>query len=411
MGRRTQSFHDQGASMFTSTSGVVACGESCSSSPAPALLRAVAALALLSLVSLALLAVPSRASAATWPLSASAFTPSTGFHQTYSAGDKSYAHSGIDISASAGSQIFTPLAGTVRFTGAVPSGDSRIDGQGAALKTMDAVSVQIADGRTVTLMPFDATEVSVGQHVAEGQVLGTLAASGDISQQIPHLHMGLKKGSVYCDPMSLFGASSSASVPATEKAAAPASAATATSAPAAASAAAEGAVSETEAATDGADAVDRTAQEPYASTASEDLAADPVSQAEPKLGAISSAGATYVPAAQQQAGVLDALASAFAPVGEACAFQASALGAALEEASAASGLPFAFLATALVLVCLNVVAALLYAFAHCALPYMSGVWRARISPLLNTRGGGTMPKLFPASGIAFEDPKPLARRR
>lgn len=69
--------------------------------------------------------------------------------------------------ASAGLQIISPLAGTVRFTGAVPSGDSRTGGMSSD-KTMNAVSIELSDGRTVTLMPFASIGVREGQTVAEG---------------------------------------------------------------------------------------------------------------------------------------------------------------------------------------------------------------------------------------------------
>lgn len=142
--------------------------------------------------------------AATWPMSTSALSATLAFHQSYSAGSNSYVHSGIDIPASAGLQIILPLAGTVRFTGAVPSGDSRTGGTSSD-KTMNAVSIELSDGRTVTLMPFASIDVREGQTVAEGAPLGTLAASGDVSTSATHLHMGYKQGSRYLDPMLLFG--------------------------------------------------------------------------------------------------------------------------------------------------------------------------------------------------------------
>ncbi len=74
---------------------------------------------------------------------------------------------------------------------------------------MNAVSIKLDDGRTVTLMPFASTSVEVGDAVEEGQLLGTLAASGDRSSSATHLHMGLKDSAGYYDPMELFGATTS----------------------------------------------------------------------------------------------------------------------------------------------------------------------------------------------------------
>lgn len=167
--------------------------------------RSVVAGALL-LFSLVLL-VPHCAFAATWPVAGHRPSPSLGFHETYTAGiseNRSYVHSGIDAPGSAGSQIVSPIAGTVCFTGSVPSGDSAANGGGAG-QTMLGVSVKLADGRTVTLMPFEDVTVENGDSVEEGTVLGTLAPSGDRSSAATHLHMGLKRGSTYYDPMALFG--------------------------------------------------------------------------------------------------------------------------------------------------------------------------------------------------------------
>ena len=83
------------------------------------------------LVSLGTLNTPASAFAATWPLESSRLLPSLGFHQTYTAGQSSYAHSGIDIPGTAGASISAPVAGTVCFTGSVPSGDSVLTGGGA----------------------------------------------------------------------------------------------------------------------------------------------------------------------------------------------------------------------------------------------------------------------------------------
>ena len=45
-----------------------------------------------------------------------------------------------------------------RFTGAVPSGDSRTGGTSSD-KTMNAVSIELSDGRTVTLMPLSLIHI------------------------------------------------------------------------------------------------------------------------------------------------------------------------------------------------------------------------------------------------------------
>lgn len=179
-----------------------------SGSSSPARCRRLARACALSMISLCLLFVAHTAHAATWPVPTSGLSATLAFHQSYTAGDNSYVHSGIDIPASAGMQISAPLAGTVRFTGTVPSGDSKTGGT-SSQRTMQAVSVEVAGGRVVTLMPFATTQVQVGQQVAEGAPLGTLAASGDVSTPGTHLHMGYRQGTTYLDPMLLFGVTSS----------------------------------------------------------------------------------------------------------------------------------------------------------------------------------------------------------
>lgn len=188
-------------------SGSITARESGSSSLAR--MRLIVFLCAPLILSLHVLLMAQPACAATWPLATSGLSATLSFHQSYTAGIKSYVHSGIDIPASAGMQISSPLAGTVRFAGTVPSGDSRTGGPSS--QTMNAVSIEVADGKTVTLMPFDATWVHEGQVVAEGEGLGTLASRGDVSTSGVHLHMGYKQGSAYLDPMLLFGVSGIAS--------------------------------------------------------------------------------------------------------------------------------------------------------------------------------------------------------
>lgn len=91
-----------------------------SSSPARVIPRGF--VCVLPLLSICVVFMVQPAVAATWPVSTSGLSATLAFHQSYTAGIESYVHSGIDIPASAGMQISSPLAGTVRFTGTVPSG-------------------------------------------------------------------------------------------------------------------------------------------------------------------------------------------------------------------------------------------------------------------------------------------------
>lgn len=346
--------------------------ESCSSSlvhEARSVLLAV--VALFSLISAGGLLAPAGAQAATWPLPVPAFSVELGFHETYTAGDKSYAHSGIDIPASAGLQIFSPLAGTVRYTGAVPSGDSRLGAAGGADATMQAVSVQIADGRSVTLMPFASVSVKEGQRVSEGEVLGTLASQGDISSPGVHLHMGLKKGSTYYDPLTLFGSAGSAGArkDAAEEMGASAGDAHARENASAAEELSAQAPSEAFSWQDAAD-----------SLPAEDAAAE-------QFGTIQSAEVEWEPAQGQQEGALSRLGSLFRPLLQACARQAEGLWNALGGFAYELGIPTVLLLALCLGGCSALVALAALAVARYLLPRMRNMWQGAQSPLVERNRG------------------------
>jgi len=117
-----------------------------------------------------------------------------GFSASYSGSDGALrTHRGADIAMVAGAPVESPVSGTVKFAGRVPS---------AAGGTLLCITVE-SDRGVVTLMPFERVEASAGDRVAEGQSVGTIAAAGDPSSDEPHLHLGLKKGDVYLDPTGL----------------------------------------------------------------------------------------------------------------------------------------------------------------------------------------------------------------
>lgn len=303
--------------------------------------------------------------AATWPLSVSRLSPSVCFHDTYTAGDKSYAHSGIDIPASAGLQISSPLAGKVRYTGAVPSGDSRV-GSGGSGPTMQAVSIELADGRIVTLMPLASYCVSEGQVVGEGQAVGVLAGSGDPSSFGAHLHMGLKKDGRYYDPMMLFGAASPI-VPARDSSAAPAAALGASGA----SSTAAPAISAEEPAQQGAHQGSLQSEPSY----------------EP--GTITSGEAAMLVPEEEQ-GPVGSIRGALESLLQACLLQARGLAVAFESLSQLTGIPIVLLATAAVLLGIVAVALLIMATVRVALPKVRTLWRRRASSLLSGKADGIM---------------------
>lgn len=103
-------------------------------------------------------------------------------------------HHGVDIGAPAGTTVRAPASGRVAFAGQVPA-----DGGGRC----GAVTIALADGSSVSLLPLSEILTSEGAEVSASDAVGTLAAAGDGSTVDPHLHIGLRKGRAYLDPTGL----------------------------------------------------------------------------------------------------------------------------------------------------------------------------------------------------------------
>lgn len=110
-------------------------------------------------------------------------------------GSPARSHSGLDALLPAGAPARSAVAGTVTFAGLVPA-----TGQSARI---GAISVQGPTGSVVTLSPITGASVSVGADVTLGQVLGTVAAAGDGSMNLPHLHLSERVADRYVDPTHL----------------------------------------------------------------------------------------------------------------------------------------------------------------------------------------------------------------
>lgn len=100
-------------------------------------------------------------------------------------------HRGVDISGTAGDSVLAPADGRVVFAGRVPA-----DGGG----TCGAVTIEFADGFRVSVLPLADVRVGQGAEVVSGEAVGTLAAVGDDSSALPHLHLSLRRGDEYLDP-------------------------------------------------------------------------------------------------------------------------------------------------------------------------------------------------------------------
>ena len=142
--------------------------------------------ALIVVCAAALTIVP-PAAAWTWPVKGPVL-------QKFVLGDDPYAagqHRGIDIGAPAGATVFAPVSGTVSFAGTVP-----VSGR--------SVTIQTADGYSVTLTHLGLTSVGRGAKVTEGDTVGTIGPSGEVEHDVPYVHLGVRRSedpNGYVDPL------------------------------------------------------------------------------------------------------------------------------------------------------------------------------------------------------------------
>src|SRR4051812_44963680 len=138
----------------------------------------------------AALLAPAPALGWSWPVSGSVLT---GFAfdraHPYAAGQ----HRGIDIGGAEGAPVSAPVSGTVSFAGSVPTSGK-------------TVSIETADGYSVTLVHLGSYSVRRGQQVAERDVVGMVGPGGaDGELPEPYVHLGVRVASDpqgYTDPLS-----------------------------------------------------------------------------------------------------------------------------------------------------------------------------------------------------------------
>lgn len=98
-------------------------------------------------------------------------------------------HRGIDLAAATGQPVRSMTPGRVGFAGSIAG--------------KPVVTVLLTDGRRVTYEPVDAA-LSAGTPVRAGDLLGHVAASGGHCGGLAGcLHLGLKRGDEYLDPLLL----------------------------------------------------------------------------------------------------------------------------------------------------------------------------------------------------------------
>jgi hypothetical protein len=126
-----------------------------------------------------------------WPVQGKVLQPfSYDEAHPYAAGQ----HRGIDIgAAAAGETVVAPAAGTISFAGTVPTNG-------------ESVTIQTADGYSVTLTHLGSIGVAKGASVSEGGAVGTIGPSGTPEVDAPYLHLGVRRTTDpngYIDPLGL----------------------------------------------------------------------------------------------------------------------------------------------------------------------------------------------------------------
>ncbi|MBE0477471.1 MAG: M23 family metallopeptidase [Coriobacteriia bacterium] len=126
-----------------------------------------------------------------WPVSSSEVL--LGHAEPYTGPDGSRrTHSGADIAADAGEDVSAGLEGTVSFVGRVPAA--------AGGGTVLAVTVAAGDLK-LTYLPLAEAFVAKGDGIAAGDVLGSAADAGDPSSAGAHVHVSVRRGELYVDPL------------------------------------------------------------------------------------------------------------------------------------------------------------------------------------------------------------------
>ena len=102
-------------------------------------------------------------------------------------------HRGIDLGADAGATVSAPAGGTVSFAGSVPTNGK-------------SVTIETADGYSVTLTHLGSITVGKGATVVEQDAIGTVGPSGTPEVDGPYVHLGIRvtaDPNGYVDPASL----------------------------------------------------------------------------------------------------------------------------------------------------------------------------------------------------------------
>jgi len=139
---------------------------------------------------------------ASWPLTSYAEILLE-YGSPYTRDGRSVTHSGVDLFAEPGDTVLAAQDGVVSFAGRVPA-----PGGG----TRGAVTIDFGGGLRITCLPLTGIVVSRGQTVSAGDKIGVLGESAGESTLRPHLHVSVRRGEAYLDPMLFLISPGSASI-------------------------------------------------------------------------------------------------------------------------------------------------------------------------------------------------------